>query len=535
LGRIDDLNHLHSIVSLFSGVFIILLLVPLALKEPNRMSMAKITNLLPTSGILILLGAFCRLVNHFSEEYLKNKYSPFIITADGFQHLLISPILLYSSYKLYHDEFFRQWKSIIVLGIVGTFLNIILSAAMLYFINASGWLTSMNMFITTVIASCISVGEPSAVAAAFNYRKEVKNHPSNFYLPYGVALLGYGVAMELFKFAQILAWLDGEEHMTLDSYLFIIFSKFTDPFFGVLVGVSCGLVSAAITKITTQKSQYFEPVVTLSCAAIGYLLCLDLGFSYIFGTIACGLVQQRYTLMNMSAKSCMNTENILFAISLVCELFMYVLVGYLAINVSFYDTFGFAALAIVVIYIIKILVNVGLSFVLNIFLLSPISFKCQLLIFGTPRGPMSLAMAWAAIRVPYHMLIKETVLLVIVFSQLIDGVMSRYLASQFSTDANNSVVNNLLVLSSTYGGAELGNILGLDMTANKNNLFRMFERHMSRFFISDKARLSNSYRIRAKEEQRQFFLKLEKHNYLKEYENKESELGMKLSKHVVTV
>ena len=43
---------------------------------------------------------------------------------------------------------------------------------------------------------------------------------------------------------------------------------------------------------------------------------------------------------------------------------------------------------------------------------------------------MSFAMAYAAQRVPYYMLIKETVLLVIVFSQLVDGIMSRYLAMQ---------------------------------------------------------------------------------------------------------
>merc|ERR1712142_485373 len=136
---------------------------------------------------------------------------------------------------------------------------------------------------------------------------------------------------------------------------------------------------------------------------------------------------------------------------------------------------------------------------------------------------MSFAMAYAAQRVPYYMLIKETVLLVIVFSQLVDGMMARYhLAIQLSRDENHSVLNNLLVLSSTYGGAELGSIMGVDVTTNRNKLFRVLEKHMSRFFISDKNKLSNSYRIRAKEEQRQFFLKLEKHNYLEESKTKKS-------------
>merc|ERR1719431_989731 len=162
--------------------------------------------------------------------------------------------------------------------------------------------------------------------------------------------------------------------------------------------------------------------------------------------------------MNMSPRSSMNTKNFIFGISLICELFMYILVGYLVIHVEFIEVWDFTLISIVIIYIIRILVTVSLSSALNIFRLSAISFKWQLLIFGGHRGPMSLAMVAAYIG-PYHKLFKDTTLLVIVFSQIVDGIMARYLATQLKmrtrTNAKKTTLaNDLLALSSIYGGEE---------------------------------------------------------------------------------
>merc|ERR1719431_711231 len=127
-------------------------------------------------------------------------------------------------------------------------------------------------------------------------------------------------------------------------------------------------------------------------------------------------------------------------------------------------------ISIVIIYLIRILVTIGISFMLNMSRLSAISFKWQLLIFGGHRGPMSLAMVVAYIG-PYHKLFKDTTLLVIVFSQIVDGIMARYLATQLKMRTNEkktTLVNDFLALSSVYGGEELGNLLGPNMSTDRN-------------------------------------------------------------------
>merc|ERR1719233_1747954 len=158
---------------------------------------------------------------------------------------------------------------------------------------------------------------------------------------------------------------EDERDIPTSSYFYVYFSLFTYYLFGAFIGVACGLVSAAIAKITSLRSEYFEMTITLGFALFGYILCVDFGFSYIFATIFCGLVQERYTFMNMSPKSSMNTENFIFGISLICELSIYILVGYLVIHVEFSEVWDFALVSIVIICIIRILVTVGLSFMLN--------------------------------------------------------------------------------------------------------------------------------------------------------------------------
>ena len=525
LGRVHDLSHVHSKVTLATGVFILLFLIPLALKEPNYKYLGKITNLIPTSGILVILGMVSGILTHFAEEYFQNEFPPLIITAEVFQHVLIFPILLYASYKLYHQDFLRQFRSIMIFGFLGTFLNVLLSASLIYFIHDYSWMGSMTWTQTIVFASCISVVDPLSIAAVFK-SFQVGKSKGNFVLPFGAALFGYGLAMQLFKAGDALAIFgDYDVEIPVSSYLYVALSIVTDIVFGIIIGVTCGLVSATITRFTSLKSQYFEMTITLGCALFGYILCVDFGFSYIFATICCGLVQERYTFMNMSPKSSMNTENFIFGISLICELSIIILVGYFVIHVEFSQVWDFALVSIVIIYIIRILVTGGLSFLLNMFRLSAISFKWQLLIFGGHRGPMSLAMV-VAYSGPYHKLFKDTTLLVIVFSQIVDGVMARYLATQLKMRTNEKKTNPLhdfLVLSSIYGGEELGNMLRGDTMNNRTKWFPVIEKQFLRFFITDKEKLSNVYRIHAAEEQRQFFEKLEKHSYSVTAKHKEND------------
>ena len=512
LGRVESLSKPHSMFTLVTFVIIVLFMIVLLLKEPHFMP--RIANLLPTSGILIILGMLSGIISSAAEEHYENSYTPADMTADIFQHFLIFPILLHASYKLfYNQQFIRQFRSVFILSLIGTFLNVLLTGLLL---NATTSMSkyryaSMSITQTIVFASSLSVVDPLAVVAVF--KGVFSGAKGNFYLPYSAALFGYGVAMELFKAANALSVFGEDDAIPTSSYLLVALSTLTDPAFGIIIGVTCGFVSAFITRFTSVKCQYFEPLITIGCALFGYVLCVDFGFSYIFATISCGLVQERFTFVNMSPKSSMSTENVIYAISLISELLMFIIIGHLTIYVGFSDVWAFAIATIIIIYITRFLVTLGLSLVLNHFRLSIISFKWQLLIFGGHRGPMSLAMILAYIG-PFKWLFRDTTLLVIVFSVIVDGAMCRYLATLLNIrkDYSQSTINNFLTLTSIYGGAEMHNLLGVGMVSNLNNCFHNFERVLVRFLITDKKKLTNVYRKHSTEERREFFEMLEKHD-----------------------
>ena len=511
LGRVESLNNTTSVFTLLTAVVIIVFLVALLLKEHHLM--AKLTKLVPTSGILIILGIISALLTHLFEEQFQNKFPPAIITANLFQHVLIFPILLYTSYTLYNQQFLRQITSVYILSVFGTILNVLLTGLILKYIHDAVWNPYMSLTQSFAFASLISVVDPLAVVTVFQGVSQAKG---NFFLAFGAALFGYGVAMELFEAANVLAVFEEEDTIPMSSYGYFAAATITDVFWGIMIGVTCGLVSAAITKTTTIECEYFEPLITLGFALFGYVLCLDLGFSYIFSTIFCGLVQERYTSMNMSPKSSMNTENIIFGFAFLTELLMFLLIGYLVVDVGFYAVWDFTIAVIIIIYVIRIFITLGLSLLLNIFRLSTISFKWQLMIFGGHRGPMSFAMVLAYTG-PFGRMFRDTTLLVIVFSVMVDGVMTRYLGSQLKlkSEARESVVNDLLVTTVVYGGGELSNLLGVEMVANRTNCFHAFERMIFRFFITDEDKLTNVYRMHTKVERRLAMQKLEKHYYIK--------------------
>ena len=81
LGRVHDFSHLHTWVTLFAGVLLIFFLVALTLKEPNSVTLARITNLVPTAAILLILGIISGIIAHFAEDYFQNAFPPLIISA----------------------------------------------------------------------------------------------------------------------------------------------------------------------------------------------------------------------------------------------------------------------------------------------------------------------------------------------------------------------------------------------------------------------------------------------------------------------
>ena len=240
LGRVESLRFQPSLVTLIMAVVILLFLIAILLKEQSFI--AQITFLCPTSGLLIILGMISAFCTNAFEEYFHNNFQPVLLTANIFQHVLIFPILLYTSYSLYSQQFLRQVRSVLILSVIGTLLNVLLTGILLKYIYDGLSNSFMTLTQCMVFASLISVVDPLAVVTVFRGVNEVQG---NFIQPFGAALFGYGVAMELFEAAKTLAMFGQDEPILMSSFLYVAASILTDPILGIIIGVTCGLVGAA--------------------------------------------------------------------------------------------------------------------------------------------------------------------------------------------------------------------------------------------------------------------------------------------------
>ena len=88
-----------------------------------------VANHIPLSAMLLLLGIVIGLLY----ESASTSPRPLIkIPHYQIQHLLISPILLHSSFQIYHIQFFRQFGTVMIMAILGTLLNALLIGVTLW-------------------------------------------------------------------------------------------------------------------------------------------------------------------------------------------------------------------------------------------------------------------------------------------------------------------------------------------------------------------------------------------------------------------
>ena len=93
------------------------------------------------------------------------------------------------------------------------------------------------------------------------------------------------------------------------------------------MGVVWGLVTAFAAKVMKDPASYFEASVCLLCSILAVLTSRHLGLSTLTSLVTTGLVQQRYTFMNMSILSGSATRNFVHGVSTLLEVVLLVLLG----------------------------------------------------------------------------------------------------------------------------------------------------------------------------------------------------------------
>ena len=294
--------------------------------------------------------------------------------------------------------------------------------------------------------SIISAVDPVAVLAVF---EAVRADKDLYYLVLGEALFNDGVTFVLFQGLVQMARVRSDDIIPASSYFYVLSFMFIAPIGGMLVGIVCGCLCAFLTKYSTNESELFQISLIMTSAFLAYYSALCIGFSSVIGLIACGLTQQRYAVPNLTPENQMTTRTITRAVSHLCEMLLFILLGVETTHIQITRCYIFFIFVFLTITLWRFVVTFSLISVINVFRrYKPITYDYRTIMFiGGLRGAFSFVMNLeydGAFKLMFH----DATLLIIIITNIINGIVAKplihYMKLEEPPSPKDQTFNNLI-------------------------------------------------------------------------------------------
>ncbi|XP_040570034.2 Na(+)/H(+) exchanger protein 7 [Lepeophtheirus salmonis] len=341
--------------------------------------MHKIITWIPESCIWVTFGiAFRAFRTALNVTLIGGKFNKHHIILN----ILIPPIILEGSYKLYSKELLFQIFGILNFAVLGTAFCIGCVGLGIYYLGRG---ISPND--SLLLATIVSAVDPVTVLAIFD---QIKVTPSLYVLIFGESLLNDGVTLAAFESLNAMSKYDGTPSGV--AYFLGIVSVITRTLGGAIIGILCGLISAIYTKFNNSKAYQALPLILLSYVC--FMTAETLSFSGIAGIIGCGLVQRRYAFINIGSRSRHALARTTKFFAAVGEAIIFILLGEASYGASWKKRDMLFIMSVISICIVSRFIMVyTLGYICNKTKLTHISAKHLFVIsYGGLRGAMSYVM-----------------------------------------------------------------------------------------------------------------------------------------------
>ena len=333
---------------------------------------------------------------------------------------------------MFSKSFFHQFPYICIYGIIGKISIITLSSVF----TKQLFLWSLDYDVTysqMVTFCCVSnIVEPLSI---FSFLK--KTSERNFYLLLGSFIIGNATAVDVFSASIRISHLHKAVEVPALTYSLLALKPVVDAVIGLLVGVFVGLITAiAKTTCSRREGELYDVGMIFSSTCFVYFFTSMIGKSSLFGVIAVCIVQERYLFMNLSQWSVRTVKVTLEGLSYCIELLFYVFIGYKILSVDFTAVYMHCLLALFASYLAKMVIIGVISFVITIWRKSAIkTAMLGLLLIGGTRGARSYPLIVAYIG-PFSRTFQDMILLMIVFSVVVDSLINNILVSMLERRLN---------------------------------------------------------------------------------------------------
>ncbi|XP_043692024.1 sodium/hydrogen exchanger 4-like isoform X2 [Telopea speciosissima] len=402
-------NHVNVVsMSVFVAVLCLCIVIGHLLEE-NRWVNESITAILIgcLTGTIILLwskGTNSHIVR-FNEEL--------------FFIYLLPPIIFNAGFLVKKKQFFRNFITIMLFGVVGVFIS--------------------SAIIAAGIGTIFSSTDTVCTLQVLNQDET----PLLYSIVFGEGVVNDATSVVLFNAVREL------DISKLDVWAAVyVFGDFLYLFLAsTVLGVATGLLTAY-----AFKSLYFgrhstdrEIALMVLMAYLSYMLAELLQLSGILTVFFCGIVMSHYAWYNVTENSRITTRHIFATMSFIAETFIFLYVGMDSIDIekwkmsktSFKTSVGICCTLIFLILLGRAAFVFPLSALSNYMNRraerTPITFKHQIVIWwaGLMRGAVSIALAFSQFTFsgitwnPVHATMVTSTVIVVLFTTLVFGFLTK--------------------------------------------------------------------------------------------------------------
>ncbi|VDL99954.1 unnamed protein product [Schistocephalus solidus] len=378
--------HYHGLELYFD---VLLLLISICLFRTFYPKLPHFPEYVPQSLTLIVIGVIFGAIR-FSGRKNTFQNTVWQLTPTVFFKFLLPPAVLDSSYALYNRTFVNYLGSILIYAVLGTVLCFLFIGGSMFGLDVAGAMEPGKPEITInsyfLFASMIVAVDPVAVLEIF---QETGVNLGLYHMVFGESLLNDAVTIVLYS---IMKEFINSVSVSSEDVGKGFASFFTISLGGLGVGIAFGVVSSILTRFKSE----FSTLLLILLAYLSYILGDCLGWSGLISMVGCGLVQAAYAFNNISNDSRVALRQIVKQIAEVCESLIFFLIGISLFISDLRWSSGFCLWGIVICVIVRALVVLLLSWLINFFRINDmsISFREQfILVYGSLRGAVCLSLA----------------------------------------------------------------------------------------------------------------------------------------------
>ncbi|KAK4751583.1 hypothetical protein SAY87_005065 [Trapa incisa] len=343
------------------------------------------------SGALILLGNRGKSshILRFSEEL--------------FFIYLLPPIIFNAGFQVKKKQFFQNFFTIMLFGVVGVFISVVVVTA------GSWWLFPKLRFDGLTARDYLAIGTifSSTDTVCTLQVLHQDETPRLYSLVFGEGVVNDATSIVMFNAVQKLdvSRLDRRAAFHIVGNFCYLFSTST------ALGIVTGLLTSYSLKILYfgSHSSVREIVLMVLMAYLSYMLAELLELSGILTVFFCGILMSHYAWHNVTESSRVTTKNVFAMMSFVAETFIFMYVGMDALDIekwkasklSFGPSISIYGVLIVLILLGRAAFVFPLSALSNYInrradRMSSLTFKHQVIIWwaGHMRGAVSIALAF---------------------------------------------------------------------------------------------------------------------------------------------